>query len=626
MKKILAMAMVLVLAFSLCTISVAAEADGSQENPWEVNTPMQMPWTVTVAAGDTQWYAFNSNFFDGMAFQATYGLSEIVVDGVSCYPSPALQGGIEFSMTATSLNPILVGFVNNGTEEVTVDLAEAVADVFGTEELPVELYEGDNSVILNEDALNQTMGLFYTSFYPTFAAEFTFTVVNTLNETAVGFQKMYVVNAMDKTEIATGDDMDGDGVITVSADLESYVPVFVVIEYPDFPLPELNINIAGPVEGSAERPIEAYGTYGIEAPFTVPAGESLYVNLYYLDGTTLYAEGDVEVQIGEAVVGEDGIVLEGDTVAAVLVNNGAEDAEVQLSVVYPEGTEQNPQDVELGDTEVELEEGEGYAYFEFYANVDGTLTVTPADSTLLSNIRLENTSIDDYEKKYAEMSPWGFDEDYNYVQTIGTEVSMEVSKGDIIYITVENLADEDTWEYPALSTSINVDLPQPVGHPTNPGVTVDGDNALSVPAGFNEEGYFTLYTATADGKLTVTFGTLDKLAGIAISDYEMDNAIAQTGSEITDGVLSMDVKKGEQYWIALLPASADALETTVKVDLEVPVVDDDKDDDKTEDDKKEDDKTEDKPASPVTGPVTGAGIALIVAAASGAYVFLNKKR
>ncbi|MBQ8494385.1 MAG: hypothetical protein IJ465_01365 [Clostridia bacterium] len=622
MKKILAMAMVLVLAFSLCTISVAAEADGSAENPWEVNTPMQMPWTVTVAAGDTQWYAFNSNFFDGMTFQADYGLSEIVVDGMSSYPSPALQGGIEFSLTATSLNPILVGFVNNGEEEVTVNLSEAVAEVFGTQELPVELYEGDNTVILNEDALNQTMGLFYTSFYPTFTAEFTFTVTNILEgATDIGFENLYVVNAMDDSLIASGNDADGDGIVTVVTELESYSPIFVVVEYPFFPLPELNINIAGPVEGSAERPIEAYGEWGIEAPFTVPAGESLYVNLCYLDGVTLYAEGDVEVKIGEEVVGEDGIVLEGEIVSAVLVNNGAEDADVQLSVVYPEGTEQNPMDVWLGDTEVELEEGEGYAYFEFTANVDGTLTITPADSTLLGNIRLENTSTDDYEKKYAEMSPWGFDEDFNYVQTLGTEVSMEVSEGDVIYITVENARDENDEFSTALSTSINVDLPQPEGSIYNPGVAVDGDNALSVPAGSNAEGYYMLYTATADGKLTVTFGTLDKLDGIAIADYEMNNSVEQVGTEITDGVLTMDVKKGEKYWIALLPASADALDTTVDVDLEVPAADDDKDDDK-----KEEDKTEDKPASPVTGPITGAGIALVVAAASGAYVFLNKKR
>lgn len=625
MKKILSLVMVLILVFSLGSISVAAEADGSAENPWEVNTPMQMPATVTVAAGDTQWYAFNSNFFDGMTFQATYGLSEIVVDGVSCYPSPILQGGIEFSLTATSLNPILVGFVNSGEEEVTVELSEAAAEVFGTPDLPVDLYEGDNTVILNEDALDQTMGLFYTSFYPTFAAEFTFTVTNVLEgATGIGFENLYIVNAMDDSLIASGNDADGDGVITVVTELESYSPIFVVVEYPDFLLPELNINIAGPVEGSAERPIEAYGEWGIEAPFTVPAGESLYVNLYYLDGVTLYADGDVEVQIGEAVVGEDGIVLEGFTVLAVLVNNGTEDAEVQLSVVYPEGTMQNPLDIWLGDTEVELEEGEGYAYFEFTANVDGTLTVTPADATLLGNISLENTSTDEYEKKYAEMSPWGFDEDFNYVQTLGTEVSMEVSAGDVIYITVENLADEDTWEYPALSTSINVDLPQPEGSIFNPAEIVEGDKEITIAG---EDGiYVGIYTATEDGKLTVSVNDVNALGELAIGLEETDESLLLSESE--DGKLVMDVKKDDEiYIVAVAAIDETTLEFkdstfTLTVDLEVPVVDDGNDDD----DKKEDDKTEEKPASPVTGPVTGAGIALIVAAASGAYVFLNKKR
>ncbi len=619
MKKILSLVMVLVLVFSLGSITVAAEADGSAENPWQVANPMQMPWTVTVAAGDTQWYAFDSNFFDGMTFQTTYGLSEIIVDGMSCYPSPMLQGGIEFSLAATSLNPIMVGFVNANEEEVTVDLSEAVAEVFGTPDLPVELYEGDNTVLLNEDALNQTMGMFYTAFYPTFAAEFTFTVTNILEgATDIGFENLYVVNAMDDSLIVSGNDADGDGVITVVTELESYSPIFVVIEYPFFPLPELNINIAGPVEGSAERPIEAYGEWGIEAPFTVPAGESLYVNLCYLDGTTLYAEGDVEVQIGEAVVGEDGIVLEGETVLAVLVNNGTEDAEVQLSVVYPEGTMQNPMNIDLGDTDVEFEDEQESVYFEYTANVDGVLTVTPADSTLLGNIRLENDSTDDYEKKYAEMSPWGFDEEFNYVQTIGTKVSMEVSKGDVIFITVDNFYDEDNGVYAALSTSINVDLPQPVGYLANPGVVVAGDNAISVPAGY-DEGYFTLYTATADGKLTVTFGSIDKLDAIALADYDMDNAEEKYGAELTDGVLTMDVKEGEKYWVAFMPKNGEAYDINVNINLEVPTVDD-------EDDKKEDDKTEEKPASPVTGPVTGAGIALIVAAASGAYVFLNKKR
>lgn len=608
MKKILAMAMVLILVFSLGSITVAAEADGTEGNPYQVSSMGDVPMAVTVPAGSTVWYNFDSMTFNGMKLQATFGLSAITVDGTVFEPSMAMRGMIEAQLNARAAS-MMVGFVND-TEYDATSYLTLVAPT-GTEATPFELFEGDNEVVMDESVIFANGYIYYMAFNPNLTATYTFTASNAA-ATETGFELVF-----DGGATVYADD-DGDGVITFTMDLESYSPIKFFAGITGMDIPVIALNIAGPAAGSAARPIEVYDESGLEAPFTVPAGESLYLNLYDFSGTGLVIDGAVSATVdGEEV---DGFAdMTKYTTSVVLTNNGEEEAEVALSIEYPIGHANNPEGVWNGDVALQTNAGR-YSYMYTYTALgDGTLTVTPSDKEVIDNINLSNESAESWEDwTYATLADWTDD----YSEFIKEDsVSIEVKKGDTVTVEVTAPYDDETI-YKAMDLTVTFDGPEaPVGHPTNPGVAVDGDNALSVPAGSNAEGYFMLYTATADGKLTVTFGTLDKLAGIAIADYEMDNSVEQVGTEITDGVLTMDVKKGEKYWIALLPASADALDTTVDVDLEVPVVDDDKDDDK-----KEDDKTDDKPASPVTGPITGAGIALVVAAASGAYVFLNKKR
>lgn len=628
------------------SLSVEAPAAGSSaDNPIYVPMPgviTENPM-VEIPANSTVYYAFVARAFNGWTLIVD-GADAVTIGGVAVEPNMfgAFQGVMQ-AMGPAMMAPDIQVAISNTTEETKFSYLTLQAPIGMDKDSAFELAENATTEVVVDGSIVP----YYSVYMPTANGDVAIEIVGDSADYAVDF----LLNANDyddSNDVTESLTPDADGKVVYEASVNSYEPIYVLVLCRSLTA-NVTCTLTEAPAGSERNPIQVYDSAELEN-VTVAAGASVYYSLGWgFNGQNVKITCDEGVYViynGTRYDAVDG-VIELSTVMnenwqmfLTVVNEGTAEGSLSAEIVYPLGDYNNPEEIVDGEVTVTTEEGDsdGTYYLTYTALNDGVLTVTPDSIDTISDIMLQNETLaqkdeladEDWDNLNNWMSDNGtYDDNGNPVFEEGKAfVSIPVSKGD--EITVQVMAKQPLmWgdPTPAMNVTLTVEGPEaPVGHPTNPGVTVDGDNALSVPAGSDEEGYFTLYTATADGKLTVTFGTLDKLAGIAISDYEMDNAIAQTGSEITDGVLTMDVKEGEQYWIALLPASADAFETTVKVDLEVPVVDDDKDDDKTEDDKKEDDKTEDKPASPVTGPITGAGIALVVAAASGAYVFLNKKR
>ena len=618
------------------SLSVEAPAEGSSaDNPIYVPMPgviTENPM-VEIPANSTVYYAFIARAFNGWTLIVD-GADAVSIGGVAVEPNMfgAFEGVMQAMGPATMAPPIEVA-ISNTTDESKYSYLTLQAPVGMDKDSAFELAENETTEVVVDGSIVP----YYSVYMPTVNGDVTIEIVGDSADYEVDF----LLNANDyddSNDVTDSLTPDADGKIVYEASVNSYEPIYVIIKCWSLTANVTCTMVEAPL-GSERNPIQVYESAELES-VTVAAGESVYYSLGWgFNGQEVKITCDEGVYViynGTRYDAVDG-VIELTTVMndnwqmfLTVVNEGTEEGTLSAEIVYPLGDYNNPEEIVDGEVAVDTEASE--YYLTYTALNDGVLTVTPDSIDTISDILLQNVTLsmkdepttEDYENMSAWMSDNGeYDDNGNLViEEEKTFVSIPVSKGDEIVVQLMGVMDYSTWTSLPIKVTLTVEGPEaPVGHPTNPGVAVDGDNALSVPAGSNAEGYYMLYTATADGKLTVTFGTLDKLDGIAIADYEMNNSVEQVGTEITDGVLTMDVKKGEKYWIALLPASADALDTTVDVDLEVPAADDDKDDDK-----KEEDKTEDKPASPVTGPITGAGIALVVAAASGAYVFLNKKR
>ena len=113
MKKALSLALALMMLMTMiCTIPVmAAAAEGSAENPIQVNTPRMIPTTVSIAANSATYYHYIPRSFAGWTITA-YGVSAIIVDNV-VFDTPNMRGAIEAYLNFNFMSTGIVAFVKN---------------------------------------------------------------------------------------------------------------------------------------------------------------------------------------------------------------------------------------------------------------------------------------------------------------------------------------------------------------------------------------------------------------------------------------------------------------------------------------------------------------------------------
>ena len=272
MKKILAIALALVLVLSMGMVALAEEpALGTAENPYQVSTPMMTPNSVTVAAGATDYYAFSSNFFNNMTLTASAGLTAIIVDGTEYHPSMQLRGGIEATLVAYQM-VIMVGFVNTSDAEVTVTLEFAQATLGGSQDTAVEVYtETDNEFVCE--------GQEYWSVYYVndMAGELTFNIDADLDA-----YEAAIFSAYETRPLVTGmPDADGKVSLTVTAD--TYTPYFVCLHTYAPIAGVITVEMDIPEVGTEENPVQIWWSGDLEE-LTVPANSTLYVQLNDIRG------------------------------------------------------------------------------------------------------------------------------------------------------------------------------------------------------------------------------------------------------------------------------------------------------------------------------------------------------
>ena len=617
MKKILAIALALVLVCSMGMVALAEEvAQGTKENPYQVSNPMQFANFVDVPANSTVYYAYNMQFFGGMSI-VVQGVDAVTMNDVDVPYSPVDWG---FKAELTSVNPMypcVIGYVNNTEEDVQAYVS--LVQPAGTEDNKYELEEGTNDITMSMDVLNMTMGMYYTSLYVDWEGGFDLSAVSTTEGIVGGFDVIvtYMDDEMINQEVILS--ADAEGVVAGHVDVPSYTGVTIIIACMDM-LETVELTVAGPAVGSEARPLEIYDDEGLEN-FTIEAGETVYVNLYDFgqNGNTLYVDGDVTATIN----GQEGDYLEltGEdyVVSLKLTNEQNYSIGYPVWVEYPYGTENNPEYAASGDNELKVEGVYDY-YYTYVALNDGTVTVKLDSIDTIAGLSAENVTVTgaedydyadydtyfDYMNKHADKDENG---DIIYDDETGLPVfsdasqyyaTVTVSKGDEVTVIVTAKTD-DNWAPLPMEAVVTVEGPEaPLGHFENMDEFEAGKNEFTVSG--DDVMYCGTWIAPADGTITITVTgyVTDFLMGHIETD---DPLIMSEGDKLV-----LDVKKGDEIAFVAM-AGTDATGVFIDTDVVLDI-----------------DFVEAKTDSPATG-ATGAGVAVLLTLLSGAgLAVINKKR
>ncbi len=476
MKKVLTLALALVLAVSMCTFSVLAddpaEPDGSLENPYLVSTPMMAPSMEEIPAGTTVYYSFSSMFFDGLTMEV-YGMTEVTLDGVP-YTAENELSPILVEMNATSLNDFLVGFTN-GSEDVCYAMISYLQPV-GTMDNPYELTNGENTLSVDAGVAD---------YYGVFVPEVNGDLSLVFNSDDAAYAVEVIVGYDGTPTVYEFEDSD---TITLDAfAVESWVPVFFTFYNATMAFDAYEANVVVNMEeaplGSEENPIGVYDPEQLVGENTIEtAGDSVYYNFSMgFNGVDLVVTGNADTVVymnGTAYEADENgvvtvpLVMNDNWQLEVVVENGGDSAlTYTMEALFSLGSYNNPQELFDGENEVEIPEGCESGYFAYYVvTEDGTLTITTEENEALGDVILNNPE--------TWESAWMSD---SILAGEGYTVSMEVTAGQVIDVQVAVMPDEN-WNYPALNITLNVnDTEEESSTPEDESSSTPEDESSSAP-------------------------------------------------------------------------------------------------------------------------------------------------
>ena len=217
----------------------------------------------------------------------------------------------------------------------------------------------------------------------------------------------------------------------------------------------LKVELAPSGEGTKENPLEFGGVTEFEV--TVEPGKTVYCNLYRVSGMELSVQSDtVAILYGEQqCLPAEGVVTclinTPDPMTPALVaftNNGTAAETYKVTLTYPEGSQDNPFALELGEFTAEIAEGnfQGVFYtYEASESGDFVLTVKKAPSVEYG-IVLNNLTAG----KYLSLSENGEKDDKGNMT-----LTVSVNRKDELQIIVTVVPDAE-GKYPAASVELVV--------------------------------------------------------------------------------------------------------------------------------------------------------------------------
>lgn len=437
-------------------------------------------------------------------------------EGILSFTLPAVMGRmpVEFSIT-------------NGSEDA-VSYAMTFAFPVGTMDNPAELTDGETTVSL--DAGSQ-------GYYFTYIAEENGTVTMSVAAADAEGNELgwtYVVNNL--TSYAYGDAQwsDSDPVVNPAVtevskgdELQIMVNTYDAASPWTAPAGDLTLEVSFEAAvGTAMNP--AFVSFVMndeytagEATINVPANTTYYCQAYNVGGMILSVNG-VDTEILPAAMGRMPVNF-------TVTNDTDADAEMVLSVRYPEGSQMNPKVIEnLGAQNVSLAEGDfdGY-YYTYTAEQDATLCfkVNSVSADVEADIVVQNMNT--YVMK--NISADGVDGMF----------SMDVSAGDVLNIQVVILPDAN-WNIAA--ADVEWDINYPLGSEWN----YDYPEFV-----WNDEN--TEATATVTVPANTTYYCATRIMGTMILTINGENPTALTGSRMAPTVFTVvnDTDEAAEYVLNL---------------------------------------------------------------------------
>ncbi|MBO5129077.1 MAG: hypothetical protein J6B95_01865 [Oscillospiraceae bacterium] len=212
----------------------------------------------------------------------------------------------------------------------------------------------------------------------------------------------------------------------------------------------------------------------------IPAASWIEVYAHTREGEqilTVHDAADLKLIINGEEYGPDGsgviklVTPESDPrhpVEIKLVSTSQAAKTYTMTFEYPLGHMYNPEQLKLGQTSVNVPEGndDGYCY-TWTAEDDGILTIQVGESYLkLANMTLSNQS------NYDTVNLWD-------MNTVTNPMTMEISAGQevILNITSRNSS------YPAVDLVIEASFEAAYGSTSNPVILENGENTITVPSG-----------------------------------------------------------------------------------------------------------------------------------------------
>lgn len=390
--------------------------------------------TVVIPAGESAYYNLS-----GLSGNILTVESEAI--GILYMDSAYLpeDGVISFELDSSSTEH-QVELFNLGTEDAafTVSFGYPVGHSLNPEVLE-ELGE-------KATAVNPEFGGYYYSYTAPSAGVLTFQVWEyPATENAV--TDIVLTNVTANTSAGMwSEDENGDPVnqyqVSLPVNAGDEITIQVTVENVFGTALEENLLIMGELYGAEDKPITVQHP-GFTA--NVPAGTTLYYEGYNLNEMifSLTSENVSVAHNGSSYEAVDSqiqfsVVAEGRVPAVfAITNTGTQDAQYEVSFLYPEGHMEKPAKLQLGVNSVTRKEGASDYYYTFTAPRAGVLTVA-FDETANWVYAVDNLTTFSYgDTQFSDSDP------------LVSEAVMEVKTGDTIRVRVNTYDPDAPWAAPA---------------------------------------------------------------------------------------------------------------------------------------------------------------------------------
>ena len=374
--------------------------------------------------------------------------------------------------------PSTFSITNNGEEAMEYYLlAEYPA---GHMENPEGLYAGDESSAVIEEG---SQGYFFT-----YEAWTSGTLTLTFSSDAAGWT--YVIN--DLTNYVYGDQKWSDSnpddyIVVIEVKAGDVLQIMVNTYDPEneWVAPAgtvtVDVDLEVPV-GTEDNPVQISES---ETKVTIPAGAT-YNFATRANGATLFING-----VEHGVVSANMFA----PYTFTITNDSEADVEYTVTLVFPKGIMENPDDLVIGTNNATVAAGSQGYYYTWIATADGTLTITvSADATGWMFAVNNLTSFKYGDNMWSDSDP------------VVNTVTIEVKAGDEIQIIVNTFDPENMWAAPEGTVTVTAafekvwTIPAILEAPVDTEITITGTVTGTYVSGKNS-----VYISDADGNKLLVF-------------------------------------------------------------------------------------------------------------------------